>query len=81
MNQCLAFTLGRVVNICDNQNLSVAAMFPMMIKAFPGYYDNLLNFNPVQCLETKTTFHPIRKPDSIILDVCVLSFSRVYGVR
>ena len=78
MNQYLTFTLGRVVNIYDNQNLSVDVVSPVL-KAFPGYYDNLLNCKPVQCLETKTFFHPIRKPNSIILDVGVLSSSRVYG--
>jgi len=61
----------RIVKICD-QKLDFTSFFPLMLQAFPGYYDNLVNSKPVQCVETKMTFDPIRKPTSIILDFFLL---------
>ena len=64
-------TFRRIVSISDDQYPNPIATLPSMTQAFPGYYDNLLNSKPVQCLETKTTFDAVRIPNSIILDVRV----------
>ena len=54
----------------DGENRpDVGALLAAMMGAFPGYYENLINANPVQCFETKTTFDAISRPSAIILDV------------
>ena len=51
-----------------------------LIEAFSSYYEALINDDPVQCLETKTTFDACPKPTVIILDVG-LFFPLVYYIK
>jgi hypothetical protein len=47
----------------------------MIFQKFPGYFDKLVNCQPVQCLDTKKSFDVIRKPTAVVLDVGIPYFS------
>ena len=51
------------------QTPDIPTLIGTFIDAFPSYYEALINDDPVQCLETKTTFDACPKPTIIVLDV------------
>ena len=53
------------------QTPDLTSLIAASMEAFPSYYEALINNDPVQCLETKTTFDAIPKPTAILLDVCL----------
>ena len=42
---------------------------PIIYETFPGYYDKLINSQPIQCLKTNKPVDAILKPTAVVLDV------------
>lgn len=53
-----------MVNIGDSNRENSTS-----VPEFPGYYDKLVNSQPVQCFQTKKSFDAVQKPTAVVLDV------------
>ena len=64
----LILTSHRIVKM-GGDGSNVLELAPVIYQEFPGYYDKLVNSQPVRCCQTQRTFDEVQKPTAVVLDV------------
>ena len=64
----LILTRHRLVKMGGNGSLFLD-LAPIIHQEFPGYYDKLVNSQPIRCVQTQKTFDGVQKPTAVVLDV------------